>query len=822
MAVNIGPRIGIEGEAEYRKQLQNIIQQQRTLKSELKATESAFTSETTAQEKARVKAESLNKQIDLQKQRVEAAKRMVEESTKAYGEADDRTLKWKQALADATTELNKMEGELEKTVPSVKTFGEKLTEIGDGFTNVGTKMTAFGDTLTKSVTLPLAALGTASLKAFSDVDKGLDIVTQKTGATGEQLAELQDTVKDIASELPSSFENIGNAVGEINTRFGLTGEALKSLSEQFIMFAKINSTDVTTAVDNTQKALAAFGESTEYAGTLLDVLTATSQKTGVSVDLLLSGLIQNGTAFQEMGLSIDQAVAAMGMMETSGANAETVMQGLRKALKNAAADGIPLNDALSDLQQTILNGKDGVDGLTMAYELFGKSGDQIYGAVKNGTLDFEALGSAAVDAGGAVSETFANTLDAPTQLQVVLNNLKITGSELATSLFSVLAPTLEKLTGFVQSAANWFNSLDEKQKNLIVTIAAVIAIVAPVISIFGRLATGIGSIISVVSSLIPMISSAASAFAAFGAALLTNPVFLVVAGIVALIAAIKLLWDNCEWFREGVTAAWEAIKGAFEAVVNWFNGAIEDVKSFFTGLGDKITSVKDGIVNAWNNLKTNTSNAWNNIKSTVEANGGGIEGVVKTVADGLKSVWSDAFNAIDELTGGKLSSALSTVSNILTSIKDTFTNILGGARDKVKEIIDAIVGFFNIDISFPSIPLPHFSITPKGWVIGDLLKGKIPSLSIDWYRKAYDDPVIFNRPTVLPTVNGLKGFGDGRGAEVVIGMSRLQELVAENAAANQGTFSPQIHVYAQPGQDVNQIADAVMAKMQYQIERMVG
>ena len=111
MAVNIGPKIGIDGEAEYRKQLQNIIQQQKTLKAEMQETASGFDKNTTAMEKAKAKAENLNKQIELQKTRVEEAKKMVEQSTEKYGEADSRTQKWKEALANASTELNNLQKE---------------------------------------------------------------------------------------------------------------------------------------------------------------------------------------------------------------------------------------------------------------------------------------------------------------------------------------------------------------------------------------------------------------------------------------------------------------------------------------------------------------------------------------------------------------------------------------------------------------------------------------------------------------------------------------------------------------------------------------
>ena len=122
------------------------------------------------------------------------------------------------------------------------------------------------------MTAPIAAIGAASLAAFSEVDSGLDIVTQKTGASGQALEEMQQSVKNLATQIPTDFETAGAAVGEVNTRFGLTGQALEDLSGKFIKFAQLNDTDVSTSVDNVSSVLNAFGQSTDDAGDLLDAL----------------------------------------------------------------------------------------------------------------------------------------------------------------------------------------------------------------------------------------------------------------------------------------------------------------------------------------------------------------------------------------------------------------------------------------------------------------------------------------------------------------------------------------------------------------------
>ena len=112
MAVNIGPKIGVDGEAEYRKVMNNIIQQAKTLGSEMKAVTAAFDKNDKSQKKASAQAQVLSKQIEVQKERVAQLSNGLQQAAQKYGEADTRTLKWRQALNDATADLTSMEREL--------------------------------------------------------------------------------------------------------------------------------------------------------------------------------------------------------------------------------------------------------------------------------------------------------------------------------------------------------------------------------------------------------------------------------------------------------------------------------------------------------------------------------------------------------------------------------------------------------------------------------------------------------------------------------------------------------------------------------------
>ena len=380
MAVNIGPKIGIDGEKEYRKQINDLITQQKTFGAEMRELESDFKSNASAMDKNRKKGELLEKSIKNQEKTVEELEKGLEASKKKYGENSQQTQKWKQAVANAKTELNKMKTELNKLPKS-------LQAVGQGMQSVGKKMKSVGDTMTKHVTAPIATVGAASIAAYKEVDSAMDIIAKKTGATGTALDDLQESAKGIATTIPTSFETAANAVGSVNTKFGLTGTALDDLSTKFVKFAKVNDQDVTASVEGTQKVMAAFGVETKDAGKVLDVMTKTGQKTGISMDTLQTSMVKNAAALKDMGLDAYQAADFLGQVETSGADTSQVMSGLSKALVNANAEGKTLPQALGEFQDIMDSTATDQEKLNAAIDLFGKkAGPAIYQACSEGSL----------------------------------------------------------------------------------------------------------------------------------------------------------------------------------------------------------------------------------------------------------------------------------------------------------------------------------------------------------------------------------------------------------------------------------------------------
>lgn len=491
MAANIGVKIGIDGEAEYRQKINQIVQAQKTLSAEMKKTESAFDKNASAQEKNAARQKILEQQVNKQKEKLKELNHMLDEASKKYDEDSKQVQSWKEAVANAETELNRLNAELDKTKPTV---GEKLQEAGKNIQNAGQKISSVGDTLTKNVTVPLVAIGAASIAAYNEVDDAMDIIVKKTGATGDSLKSMEKSAKSIAKTIPTSFEKSAKAVGEVNTRFGVTGEELEDLSTYFLEFADLNDTDVSNSVDKVQKSMKAFNVGTKDAKKVLDVMNATGQRTGVSMDSLSTSMVKNAASLQEMGLNIYQATEFLGDLEVSGADSATVMQGLKTALKNAADEGVTLPEKLSEFESIMNSSASDTEKLNAAIEIFGsKAGPAIYEACQNGGLSFQQLDADATKYFGNVQNTYESTLGPESSLTTTMNSLKATGAEVGETLLTILEPAVSAVGGYISELGEWYNSLDSTTQQTVSKVAAVTAVTGPIISGIGRVTTAIGT-----------------------------------------------------------------------------------------------------------------------------------------------------------------------------------------------------------------------------------------------------------------------------------------------------------------------------------------
>ena len=707
------------------------------------------------------KQRNLKKAIDETKTRLKELRKAAENTTpEEIGQ--DKYDALQREIIDTENKLKSLTKEM-RGFGSVA--GQKLQAVGSSMKELGGTIQNVGKDISAKLTAPILALGGASIAAFKSVDGGYDIMIAKTGATGEAAKKLRGIMNNLASEIPTDFETAGAAVGEVNTRFGLTGDELEDLSGKFIKFAKLNNTDVSTSIDGVQKALSAYGLGAESAGSYLDRLNKVGQDTGVSVDKLTSGLVTNGTAFQELGLSIDQSTVFMGQLEKSGANSETVLNGMRKALKNATAEGKPLDQALAELQDTIENGTGSMDGLTAAYDLFGKSGDQIYGAVKNGTLDFATLGETVDDVGGNINATFEETQDPIDEFTTALNELKIIGAEIGSTVLEVLKPALDQLKTVLETLKEKWDELSPSQQQMIVKIALIVAAIGPLLAVIGGIISAVGTVIGVLGMLL-------------------SPIGLVIAAIAGLIAA--GLWLHAHW----------------DQVCEWANNLKERVASAIEGMKQRVHDSIEGVKAKFSEMKDKVSNIMNMVKTDISNKIQAAKDKVTSVVDTMKTAVTN-----------KITAMKTAISNTFDSIKTAVTDKINAAKDAVSNAIEKIKGFLSGTLKFPHIEVPHFHISGGEIPWGIAGKGTPPSVSVEWYKKAMNQPYILDGATIFGAMNGRLLGGGEAGKEAILKLDRLKEYAGSTVVEVNMTIN------GAKGQDVNVLADRVAERIYQQVRR---
>lgn len=619
----------------------------KSVENQLKAVDKALKLDPTNLDLIHQKQDLLNRAIEETKNKLDIEKQAAEQAAQAL---KDGTITQEQydalqtEIQNTTTELKKLEDQAKQ---SSSAMGEAMTAAGDKIQAVGEKVTDVGKSLTTNVTGPIVGVAAASIAAFNEVDGALDQIAARTGATGTALAEMEDIAKSIATTIPTSFGTASQAVAAVNTRFGVTGKTLEDLSTQFVKFAELNGTDVTTAVYSAQSALAAWGMDASEAGAYLDYINTIGQRTGASVDDLNDKIAANAATFQDMGFNIADAAEFLGQVELSGADVSTVMTGLRKALDDASASGMPLSEALAQLQTDLQNAETDADAMQRAIDLFGsRAGPAMANMARQGKVSFSSLNSDLNSYKGNITTTYETTLDGTDKMSVAMNEVKLAGAELGASVADALVPIMEGLADILSDLADWWDGLDESQQKVILTIVGIVAALGPLLVIIGTLITNIGVIAGAIGSLITFITGAT--VATEGAAVATTaaavPVTAIAAPILAVVAAIV-----------AVIAVIEAVKSVMENSDAWIG--------FFTDL--------------WNNLIGTLQNVWDAITSTVA-----------NIGDCLSDLWDDISGGFLDLLGDAWDWGKDLIQGFIDGIKsmagdlwDTVSDVAGDVRD---------------------------------------------------------------------------------------------------------------------------------------------
>lgn len=266
------------------------------------------------------------------------------------------------------------------------------------------------------------------------------------------------------------------------------------------------------------------------------------------------------------------------------------------------------------------------------------------------------------------------------------------------------------------------------------------------------------------------------------------------------------IWENC---KEYIIAAWEFIKNAvstaldvisttisniWNAIVGFLTPILEGIKNTFTTVWNAIKSTISKVLNAiqttvtniWNAIKMTVTNVINSIKSVISSVFNAIKSTISSILNSIKltftSVWnsikstvSNVINGVKSTISSGLNAAKSTVSGVLNSIKAAFSNVWNGCKSVVSNAINHIKSIMHFSWSLPKLKLPHISISGSF----SLTPPSVPHFGISWYKRAMDDGMIMNQPTIFGYNAKSNQFlaGGEAGSETVVGTQSLMDMI---------------------------------------------
>ena len=678
-----------------------------------------------------------------------------------------------------------------------------------------------------------------------EIIAGIPGVLDLAAASGEDLSRVSDIVTDSMTAFGLEADQTGHYVDVLAQTSRRSNTTIDLLGESFKYAAPVagalgfNVEDVAIALG----LMADNGIKGSMAGTALrNIFQRMAKPTKESADAMdalnLSLYDANGNMYSFKDI-MDQLRRSMGGLNVPLDTFNAQIENLTAQLDAGEITEEEYQKGLEDLAEASY-GAGAAEKVRYAAMLAGARGMPGLLAIVNATdEEYNGLANSIYNSAGAageMAEVMRSNLNG--QLTILLSKLQ----ELAISFGDLIMPYLMQAVSWLQSVVDRLNQLTPQEQEQIIKIAAIAAAVGPLLIVIGKLISGLSGIIGFGKILIS------------GIGFLLSPIGLIVAAVALLAAGFIHLYKTNDEFRDKVTAAWESIKltgqqlwdtlkPIAEAIVQYLTVAIPAAVEMISGImlafagmfsGDfemfleGLNTIMDNFMKLfgldWEAIKTWMQDAMEALYSagerivlffsvTIPMKFEEFKKKVEEIIDGLKTSAEEKFELIKTTVTTKVQDLRDAVVAKFQEIRSQFGIKIDGLKNDavvkwnaikstISEKLEAIKGLFNFEWHLPDIKTPHFKVNAKAHKV---LGVWLPSISVDWYKKAYDNPYLFTRPTVM----GGRGFGDGGGSgEIVYGRDQLMRDIA---AASTGSIT--VNVYGTDGMNVNQLADAVQDRL---------
>ena len=742
MAVNIGPKIGIEGEAEYRKQINSIIQQSKLLASEMKALTTSFDKNGKTLEQNARQHKILEEQIKNQESKISSMKDMVAKATKAYEDSKEELMRHKDALTEdaeatkamekaveanaaklnkyqtdlnnATADLNKMKGELDAMPSSLDLVAAKMEAMGQKLETIGGKISSVGSKLTSTVTTGIAAAFGASVKSAIDWESAFTGVMKTVDETANTTYDdLKKSINQMAETTASSQNEIA-ATMEIAGQLGVSADKITEFTRAVVMLG--DTTNLSS--EEAASAVAKFANVTnmsledvdKFGSALVDLGNnyATSEADIMSMATRLSG------AGAQIGLTQGEILGFATALSSVGIEAEMGGSAFSKAMikmQVAAETGFDQVNALSDKtgmslrELELLSSNNSKDFKALADSL-GLTKEEMNATIKAGKNlnDFAEVASMS-------TEDFVELYrkDAPAALQAFIQGLgdveghgESTIAMLQEMGFTEvrLRDTLTRLANsgdLVTDAVAQGNTAWGENSAMAAEAAKRYATMESKINQlkarFTEMAVSFGELIipslekfmGKVQEVIDHINGMDDAqkqqiikFAAIAAAI--GPVLIVVGKLVTAIGSIMKLAPMIATAFKGIAVAVGGVSAPVLAVVAVIVAAIALLVGAFKHLWDNNEAFRESMIGIWNGIKESFNGFIDQVKSRLPALQEGFSKIISVIGP----IWDGFCNLLAPAFEGAfkaVKAALDALFNAIVAILDMIIAVFQGDKE---------------------------------------------------------------------------------------------------------------------------------------------
>lgn len=595
--------------------------------------------------------------------------------------------------------------------------------------------------------------------------------------TGEKLGPT------LSSSLGSGLQKIGSGMTNFITKPAIAAAAALTGATVWSGWRRM------TEIDNAKVKLQAIGNS-----------AADMEK--ITVSALTS---VKGTAYgmNEAMTSSASAVAAgikpgeeLTKYLTAIADAASVagvdMSSMGAIFNKVATSGKAQNDVLSQMADA------GIPIYQYLADQLGVTAGEVFELAKAGEIglsDFQEAVTTHI--GGAAKEIGSKTITgAISNVKAALSRIGanfLGSADDADSFAGKVLPMLNKLLENMEPIEEKAKELGSQFADAFQKFAdAVSKIPLPVLAGIGTALVTVGPALKMVGTAMTLIGPATTALSGVLGGSAAASIMGLVGPLAAVAAGLVLVYTKSESFRNAVAGLVAELGPVFAPILQ---ETVSFLKLLFTELMSVATAVGDALAPAIELLtpvfvklaqllgvKIKVSFAILGTAIKVIANAiKAAAAIIQGTLQGIKSIVGPIASAVKKTCGDiaksfSFSGLAAKVRGVFNAAKEAMKNPVEAAASAIRGIIDKIKGFFHFSVSAPHIPLPHFSISPAGWTVGQLIKGKIPSLSVRWYQKAEEDPYLFRNATL---------FGAGeRNDEILYGRSSLMSDIREAVGGN--------------------------------------